>query len=618
MSLLTSLPNPPHNRSSPLDGSLTTAGQNLNRDPSARPTRLACSSVDLLWVMSYAPGEGDQGTPISVNFTCKADLALDMNIRLVVGRRAVGTHVHAIDNPRDGRWQLTGHAPSFLKQASSSPMVPLTIQAVDKENHVVDSVTFGDFVYHHVGSCLACPSSSSTSHMTFKGGAESSSPNTSPAAPSHPNLRIVSGEAVDRSSKRRSPYSQPQSPPSSDSENGSSQGSRPHIQLITPALRRASRQLGSEPEDTTQTVILDITTPLDTFCFDWEESELHAGRRLDGNRLIVSAERISQAEYDTEDIVISCIYREETDSCCVTSVDIIHLLQRLVDADFEVDEKNRIRRNLEGLRPTTVSKTRPGFESFFQRIMDFPEPKPRKIEKDVKVFDWKLLPHALDKILSKYSLYDSPTPSSPKDRVPSPSFSTSLLQETSAGGAVSAYGDNPSQLQHEHKPHLDALYLSQTSPVIQLPSFANECSPDSPPEIHRRPSLHEEQLQSLYLDTEIMQRYYPDPDIPYGVPPSSASLQSPMYTAESSAVLPRDTSTFIGDPAQHEWVTQPTNDAMLVSPQEPIYSHAYGYSQSDSLEPADIYVTPSHPINRYDSFEFQTLRDSAALASQHA
>lgn len=167
--------------------------------------------------------------------------------------------------------------------------------------------------------------------------------------------------------------------------------------------------MGSDTEDTTKTVILDITTSLDSFCFDWEESELNAGRRLvrfrrlqDGNKLIISAERISQTEYDPDDIVISCIYRQETDSCCVTSVDIIHLLQRLVEADFEVDEKNRIRRNLEGLRPTTVSKTRPGFESFFQRIMDFPDPKPRKIEKDVKVFDWKLLPHALDKILSKY------------------------------------------------------------------------------------------------------------------------------------------------------------------------------------------------------------------------
>lgn len=413
---MSSLTSPPHhtaNRSSQLDGSLTTASQNLNtRDPSGRPTRLACSSVDLIWVMSYAPGEGDQGTPISVNFTCMADLAVGINIRLVVGRRAVSTQVHEIDSPGCGRWQLTGHAPSFSKQKSPSPMVPLTIQAV-KENQIVDSVTFGDFVYHNLGECTACRSPPSISHTTFKDAGEASiqplSQNyaqTSPTAsnpPARSTIRTVSGEGVDRSSKRPSPYSQPQTPPESDSEYAT------HTQLITPALRRASRQMGSEHEDTTRTVILDITTPLDNFCFDWEESELHAGRRLvrfrrlqDDNRLIVSAERISQAEYDPDDIVISCIYREETDSCCVTSVDIIHLLQQLVEADFEVDEKNRIRRNLEGLRPTTVSKSRPGFESFFQRIMDFPDPKPRKIEKDVKVFDWKLLPHALDKILSKY------------------------------------------------------------------------------------------------------------------------------------------------------------------------------------------------------------------------
>jgi hypothetical protein len=412
MSLLTSLPHPVAHRSAPL----TTASQNLNaRDPSARLTRLACSGVDLLWVMSYAPGEGNEGTFISVNFACKADMAVGIHIRLVVGCRAVSTQVHEIDSPGCGRWQLKGRAPSFSKQKSSSATVPLTIQAVDNENQIVDSVTFGDFLYNNVGGCHARYSFSiGLSHDSSKDGGEPSVQPVSPKyaqrsptaskPPSRPRLRIVSGEGLDRSSKRRSPYSQPQTPPSSDSEYGSS-----HTQPVSPALRRASRQMGSELEDTTQAVILDITTPLDNFSFDWEESELHAGRRLvrfrrlqDGNRLIVSAEKISQAEYDSDDIVISCIYREETDSCCVTSVDIIHLLQRLVEADFEVDEKNRIRRNLEGLRPTTVSKTRPGFESFFQRIMDFPDPKPRKIEKDVKVFDWKLLPDALDKILSKY------------------------------------------------------------------------------------------------------------------------------------------------------------------------------------------------------------------------
>lgn len=227
------------------------------------------------------------------------------------------------------------------------------------------------------------------------------------------SLRLVTGPgSPDRSSKRKSPHSFPPTP-ISDSEYASSSSQprsrrSPHAVSNNPGLRR-TRQVPEQNEQNTQNAVLDILTPLDSFCYHWDESELQTGRRLvrfqrvqDRNSLMVSAEKISQADYDPNDIVVSCIYREETESFCVTSVDIIHLLQRLVNAEFEVDEKNRIRRNLEGLRPTTVSKSRPGFESFFQRIMDFPDPKPRKIEKDLKVFDWKLLSQALDKIISKY------------------------------------------------------------------------------------------------------------------------------------------------------------------------------------------------------------------------
>ncbi|KAF8145907.1 hypothetical protein K438DRAFT_1871056 [Mycena galopus ATCC 62051] len=44
--------------------------------------------------------------------------------------------------------------------------------------------------------------------------------------------------------------------------------------------------------------------------------------------------------------------------------------------------------------------------------MDFPNPKPRNIEKDLKVFEWSLLGQALEKSMSKYSIYtSSPTDS---------------------------------------------------------------------------------------------------------------------------------------------------------------------------------------------------------------
>lgn len=94
--------------------------------------------------------------------------------------------------------------------------------------------------------------------------------------------------------------------------------------------------------------------------------------------------------------------------CYVTSVDTISLLESLVAVRFTVEEKNRIRRNLEGFRPETVSKVKADSEDFFKLIMGFPNPKPRNIEKDVKVFPWRVLATALKKIIGKYASHPSP------------------------------------------------------------------------------------------------------------------------------------------------------------------------------------------------------------------
>ncbi|KAG7441841.1 uncharacterized protein BT62DRAFT_864542, partial [Guyanagaster necrorhizus] len=147
-------------------------------------------------------------------------------------------------------------------------------------------------------------------------------------------------------------------------------------------------------------------------CTNWDASEDRVGRRLvrfhkvqDGCKLILSCEAIRQDDYRDTYTVISCIFRDENRQYYVTSVDIIYLLERLTNDDFPVEEKNRIRRNLEGLRPITVRKYKHGLDTFFQRIMEFPDPKPRNIEKDLKVFEWSLLGQALDNVLSKYVSY---------------------------------------------------------------------------------------------------------------------------------------------------------------------------------------------------------------------
>jgi hypothetical protein len=125
-------------------------------------------------------------------------------------------------------------------------------------------------------------------------------------------------------------------------------------------------------------------------------------RRQQGSEIHAVFRPIHQEHFQQNSIVISCIYREDKNECFVTSVDAIYLLEALVGVRFTVEEKNRIRRNLEGFRPITVSKTKPGSEDFFKLIMSFPNPKPRNIEKDVKVFPWSIFGPALKKIISKY------------------------------------------------------------------------------------------------------------------------------------------------------------------------------------------------------------------------
>ncbi|KAI6038487.1 hypothetical protein EDC04DRAFT_1965835 [Pisolithus marmoratus] len=373
-----------------------------------------------LSVLSYSPAHGMAGTRLQVTFTCKGDAGLDVRVRLVVGSLRVTTNVDESDIPGSGSWLLDASVPPFAKARWCSPTVPLTIEAVDKDNRVLDWVRFGAFTYGDAGEhkfnfcpALADVAAAVLEESLARQEASRLGYDLPSSSPPPSSLRLVTAVgSPDRSSKRKSPYTVPPTP-TSDSDHLSSRSKPRPPQFINqlsgiPGLRR-TRQGSEQNEQNGQNAVLDILTPLETLCYNWDEAELQAGRRLvrfrrvqDRNSLLVSAEPVSQAEYDPNDIVVSCIYREATNTFCVTSVDIIHLLQRLVDAEFEVDEKNRIRRNLEGLRPITVSKSRPGFEFFFQRIMDFPDPKPRKIEKDLKVFDWKLLPQALEKIISKY------------------------------------------------------------------------------------------------------------------------------------------------------------------------------------------------------------------------
>ena len=177
---------------------------------------------------------------------------------------------------------------------------------------------------------------------------------------------------------------------------------------------------------------LKINGDLAAMAEGWTQEEWENKRRLvlfrkqqTGSVLTVTFKPVSVSERPPHSICISCIWWEEKQACYVTSVDTIHLLEQLLAAPnrFGVDEKNRIRRNLEGFRPATVSKAKAESEEFFKVIMGFGNPKPRNIEKDVKVFHWKDLAGALYKIISKYS-----------------ASTTSMMGPSNSGHVASAVG----------------------------------------------------------------------------------------------------------------------------------------------------------------------------------
>jgi hypothetical protein len=157
---------------------------------------------------------------------------------------------------------------------------------------------------------------------------------------------------------------------------------------------------------------LNILGDLGTMCDGWTNQEKSNKRRLvefqraqSSSTITATFKAVSADERSATGTVISCIWWARKRAHYVTSVDTIGLLEGLVAVKFTVEEKNRIRRNLEGFKPYTVSKNKDESDDIFRLIMGFGAPKPRNIEKDIKIFPWSILNSALKKIISKYVSY---------------------------------------------------------------------------------------------------------------------------------------------------------------------------------------------------------------------
>ena len=90
------------------------------------------------------------------------------------------------------------------------------------------------------------------------------------------------------------------------------------------------------------------------------------------------------------------------DSFYFTGIDCIRLLEKLTLTTYTLEQKNRIRRNLEGFHPLTVTSNRDGNDDIFQLIMDLMRPRPKNFDRGIKIFPWEVLHVAVIKIMTKY------------------------------------------------------------------------------------------------------------------------------------------------------------------------------------------------------------------------
>ncbi|KAG8955870.1 hypothetical protein FRC04_006317 [Tulasnella sp. 424] len=175
-------------------------------------------------------------------------------------------------------------------------------------------------------------------------------------------------------------------------------------------------EIPMEREPAALAVTMNIHGDVRSLSSGWTPEEIAARRRLvqfwrvmDGATVNVHFCVIRPEEYDDNSrIVVSCIYREDAEKCYITSFDLIRLLEGIIGSVCNIDEKNRIRRNVHHIEHDTISKSKPYHEEFFDLIMSFPAPMPRRNVRDMKAFRWEFLPDALHAIMDKMALDYNP------------------------------------------------------------------------------------------------------------------------------------------------------------------------------------------------------------------
>ncbi|KAL8950179.1 MAG: hypothetical protein Q9222_003772 [Ikaeria aurantiellina] len=285
---------------------------------------------------------------------------------------------------------------------------------------------------------------------------------------------------------------------------------------------------------------LSINGNLDTMANGWTAEERSTKRRLvrfwrtqTGNTISTNFEPMVPENNLPKCICVSAIWWEERGECYITSVDTIFLLESLVDIKFDVREKNRIRRNVECYRPVTVAKEIEETESFFRVVMGFPAPKPRHIEKAIKVFQWKVLGEMLQRIIGKYSADYQSNPTT--------------LRSSYVPPRISIYGPTSQPTLTSKNSNLDSP-CSTSNSTISTATYNSGASwnsataspdPSQMGQLSQSETLSSQSLPQSYLPTSSTQyTSYPEESLqPTGMDQRGGWSQYPGYTDTSAQNL---------------------------------------------------------------------------------
>ncbi|KAL9632555.1 MAG: hypothetical protein Q9164_005251 [Protoblastenia rupestris] len=418
-------------------------------------------------IKSFHPQQGTSGSPVYVHLNSRYDILAPpaLIISMTFATKRVAAEVTRLETTGPFfEYMVVSSAPQYSDTGSLISRVELQLQLQEETGQDAGVVEIGYFEYaagqlqvsprcatrkrkvsedslastsHSYDSypvSAGTPSAYLTSHHTrdlrnmsrayaphsqFDNQHRYHDPSSAPAAmPLQASMQIPTsqasnwGQSFANLSEQRFINSDTHSltPPTSDSNPILVRTTTLHHSGSSSSTTAAAASSGFNPYTYPQKAVLKIHGDLNTMTEGWTPAERNLKRRLvqfsrsqTKNTISATFAPVAPEDRLPNSVCISCIWWDERQECFATSVDTIQLLEQLVALRFDVEEKNRIRRNLEGFHPETVSKAKADSEEFFKIIMGFPNPKPRNIEKDVKVFPWKIVGHALKKIISKYS-----------------------------------------------------------------------------------------------------------------------------------------------------------------------------------------------------------------------